>query len=157
MFGNIKEKVGQTGRDALQKTKNLVEENRINGLISEKENAEALLLRELGGAYYDKYSSSLSEITEPEFLKLMQDISAGREAIQSYKAQINKIRNIVICDACGIELPYDSLFCRKCGQKIVKPEIADEAAEKARFCLSCGAALLDDALFCLKCGKEVPK
>ena len=157
MFGNIKQKVGQTGRDAIQKTKNLVDENRINSLISEKESAEAILLRELGGAYYDKYSSSPSEITEPEFAKLMQDIAAVREAIQSYKAQINKIRNIVTCDACGIELPYDSLFCRKCGQKIVKPEIAEETTEKAKFCLNCGAALLDDALFCLKCGKEVPR
>ena len=157
MFGNIKQKVGQTGRDAIQKTKNLVDENRINSLISEKESAEALLLRELGSAYYDKYSHSIAEVAEPEFAKLMQDIAAGREAIQSYKAQINKIRNIVICDACRIELPYDSLFCRKCGQRIEKPEIADESAEKAKVCLSCGAALLDDALFCLKCGKEVPR
>ncbi len=128
MFGNIKQKVGQTGRDALQKTKNLVEENRINGLISEKESAEAILLRELGGAYYDKYSSSPSEIMEPEFAKLVQEISTVKAEIQIHKGQINKIRNIVICDACGIELPYDSLFCRKCGQKIVKSEIADEAA-----------------------------
>lgn len=48
----------------------------------------------------------------------------------------------IFCRNCGNPLSSDSLFCSKCGTKVITKKI----------CKNCGNELADDSLFCNKCG-----
>lgn len=48
-----------------------------------------------------------------------------------------------ICNVCGIELPNDAVYCKNCGEKLL------------RQCSICGTELRQDYSFCPKCGNTI--
>ena len=57
------------------------------------------------------------------------------------------IENTVIkfCRKCGAEIDEESIYCKKCGCKVLRDSV----------CAYCGAKLDADSLFCKKCGKKI--
>lgn len=70
--------------------------------------------------------------------------------IKKNKAKINELRNVIICDNCGSEIPSDSSFCTSCGAKVEK-EVIEENAEEIT-CPSCHKEVTEDEVFCRHCG-----
>ena len=59
----------------------------------------------------------------------------------------------MLCSKCGSNVPDDSKFCVRCGNKIEKVEAAKPENTSANAtCQKCGAALNPGAKFCSKCG-----
>lgn len=54
-----------------------------------------------------------------------------------------------VCAKCGAELTHNDVFCPKCGEKYILPEVVK--------CPSCGAVMSSDEVFCHKCGKKYEK
>ena len=54
------------------------------------------------------------------------------------------------CRRCGAVMPFDSLFCSKCGGSIQK-----RRAETMKYCRYCGKRLHFLGVFCPDCGKEI--
>lgn len=64
-----------------------------------------------------------------------------------------------ICSNCGNILPPESLFCNKCGQKVINDIFCKKCGNKlppdSLFCNKCGTKVSDD-IFCNKCGSKQP-
>jgi ribosomal protein L40E len=55
-----------------------------------------------------------------------------------------------VCRRCSALMPYDSLFCSKCGGTLKK-----KRAETMKYCRYCGNRLYFLGEFCPDCGKEI--
>ncbi len=144
-FGRM---LSKTGQSAVKKTKDITEEMRLNSSISDLERKLNKLMNQLGKAYYDKYAASPLQ----EFSEIVQTISNIDNTIQEHREQIRKLKNLTVCSGCGMEMPYDSLFCARCGKPVKRQEASGESGVDQHKCLACGAALLTGAMFCNSCG-----
>ena len=57
----------------------------------------------------------------------------------------------IICTNCGATLPNDTLFCNKCGMRV----ISKKDTSTSKVCKTCGALLSAKAEFCGACGTAV--
>ncbi len=151
MFDRLGKKIAKTGQSAMQKTKGFTDEVRLNGLIAEQEKQSNRLLHQLGSSYYERYASS----PLPEFADTVRSIKDTYEAIEEYREQIRRLKNLKACPDCGMEMPYDSQFCARCGKPMKNQESASRNAAGNSQCPSCGTALLPDAVFCNFCGMRI--
>lgn len=108
-----------------QKNKNMSQISRLRRMIDDAKKERDGLIMSLGKMYYrdnvgnhrSKYDDEIRQITDLD------------ETVKAMKAQVDKLRGIVRCSACGAELPAESRFCLKCGKKIEEiPEIQAEPA-----------------------------
>ena len=148
-------KITRVGQDTVQKIKDRAEEHRLSGLISEQEKVSNNLAQQLGNAYYEAYASN----PLPEFADLIMAISEAQKTTEAYREQIRKLKNKCICQACGFEMPYENVFCGRCGTVLEKPKPPLQEASSFYICNSCGAQMKQDVIFCGICGakKTVPE
>lgn len=81
----------------------------------------------------------------------------------------------MFCRKCGNEIPDDSAFCPRCGERVVTEDVEDTAVETVRstvklekadalaiaelgmlLCKECGKAIPKGNMFCPVCGTDVP-
>ncbi|HUK25363.1 MAG TPA: zinc ribbon domain-containing protein [Terriglobales bacterium] len=66
------------------------------------------------------------------------------------------LRERVVCSKCSTNLPGDSAFCPKCGEKVVAEARPEPPSPNGDLrCAHCGAALPEGSRFCLKCGARI--
>ncbi len=66
----------------------------------------------------------------------------------SNEAEVNMSTNENKCCSCGTELPFNALFCHKCGK-------GTTATSSELFCPNCGNSISKDSQFCSFCGKTL--
>jgi len=112
----VKEAVTGVTKTAVDKSNELVEVTKLKLAIRDAENEIEKHFREIGEAVYN---ASKSEVDPSEI------ITSGCEAIEGkYKElaemreKLREYKNIKVCPSCGCEVPTDSAFCNKCGEKM---------------------------------------
>ncbi len=60
----------------------------------------------------------------------------------------------MICSKCGSNIPDDSKFCVRCGNKIEKAAASALNVTGKKICPGCGTELRAEAKFCAKCGMK---
>ena len=61
----------------------------------------------------------------------------------------------MVCIKCGEKLSEESIFCSKCGTKILVKEIKIIKNDIEKICPKCGKKLPKENIFCNKCGTEI--
>lgn len=138
----------QTGKSAIQKTKEYAESVKITSRISDEE-------RKLNGIYQQigkQYCSLHSESCEPEFSELLAEVKKVEKNIAELREQMNAQKRSAKCQSCGSELPPDAKFCAVCGTAV---SFKQESEKSQRFCPQCGAPAENDDLFCAGCGMRL--
>lgn len=150
-FDQMSKRISKAGTDVAQSTKNMAATSKLNNTIAEEERRIANLYAQIGKAYFELHRM------DPE-AGLAGSVNAINEAlarIDQCKEQIQKIRGIVVCPGCGIEVSSDSAFCNACGTRLPKAEVVVDAAPKGPVCTKCGAKLTPGQRFCVTCGTPV--
>lgn len=79
--------------------------------------------------------------------QLQGNANFGKNNVAFEKAPQAGQAQAYVCKSCGSSMTADSLFCDRCGAKVV-------VEVKKQFCKSCGNELAENAQFCNKCGTK---
>ncbi len=101
---------------AVQKTSNAVSKAKLGYAVSETENKINELFTELGRILYNEYKNG-GEFPE-NISEICQQAEKLYEEIETVKEQIAKIKNAVVCPACGEYNHAENVFCARCGNKL---------------------------------------
>ncbi|MCL2287048.1 MAG: zinc ribbon domain-containing protein [Firmicutes bacterium] len=137
MFDRISEKISQTAGIV-----------KINGQISDEERKINDCFLQMGKICFDKFP----ENPEPYITELVAYVNEAKARIADYAEQVKKLKGIVKCGQCGMDVTSGNQFCSGCGTR-VRAEIA-VAAETGQICTGCNQHIADDAAFCTNCGQK---
>lgn len=114
-FDDLSKKLGKTGQDALQKTKDLAEITKLHSRISDLENKINNCFIALGQEYFNKYKDN----EESEFITLLKEIKQYRINIDNCNEEIRKTKGEIIYPKCNKTIKKDAIFCSNCGEQII--------------------------------------
>lgn len=146
----IGKKISQTGQSALQKTKELADVTRLNGLVSDEERRINNSYLQVGKLYVSLHSNDF----ESDFSSMIGLIKESEMKIEDYKHQIQTIRGVKRCLSCGAEVAADAAFCNSCGTKtaVTVQAVVDENLIQ---CRNCNKMVKADMKFCVSCGSPI--
>ena len=146
----IGKKLSQAGQTAVQKTREMTDIARINGLISEEEKKVNNNYYQIGKLYVAKYQTNY----ESEFAGMISVIRDSEMKIKEYKQQIQTMRGVVRCEQCGAEVESGIAFCSSCGAPMPRLE-SEQPNENLVKCSGCGTLVDRNMRFCVSCGKPM--
>ena len=145
-FNDLGKAVSKAGQATLQKTKDFSETTRLNGLISDEEKKLDSVYFQIGKLYVSLHR----EDPETQFAAMLQAVTESEERIQSLKKEVEIIKGVSRCPACGAEVARGSAFCSSCGEPMPKEEI-----ENMIVCQVCGTRVKRGMSFCTACGNPL--
>lgn len=151
-FDDIGKKITQAGTGALQKTKEMADVARINGLISDEEKRVNNAFYQIGKLYVTLHGDNC----EPDFTALVESIRESEAKIADLKQQVQIIRGVKRCSSCGAEIASNVAFCNSCGARAPEapaPVVADNLVQ----CSGCGKMVKPEMAFCTGCGASMKK
>ena len=142
-FDDMSKKLTMAGQSAVQKTKDLAEITRLNGMISEEERRLESTYSNLGKVYFSLHS----EDCEDDFKAMVADVKECEIKIEQYRQMIKDIKGVRTCENCGGDVPSGAAFCSCCGTPVAK-KIPEDMVQ----CPKCGQLVSHEAKFCTGCG-----
>ena len=140
MFENLSKKISETGRAVGDRTKQVAETAKLSYKVNEELRALDELYAALGKAYFEANGAD----ENGPFAEKCGEIAEKAKAVEAFKAELNALKGVCVCQECGAEVPLEYDFCGKCGAKVIKPEPpqpeTEETAEEADFTDDTGAA-----------------
>lgn len=118
-------------------------------MITDEEGKIENSYTEIGKVYFELHADSC----EPAFAALVSNIKDSLSKIEDCKNDIRKLKGLMLCPGCGLEIPEDTYTCSECGFKI-KEEPLEEGMIR---CNACGNAIREEVAFCYFCGTKVEK
>ena len=113
VIDNIKETAATVGK----KTGIAVDAVKTKIDVIAKENTLESKFKTLGKLYYESLKNDGDFTTE--IGNAVSEINAISEGIESLRKELLSTKNKSACPACGAIITNDSLFCNKCGEKLV--------------------------------------
>lgn len=149
-FDDLGKKISQAGQTAVQKTKEMTDIARINGMISDEEKKVNNNYYQIGKLYVAMHSTDF----ESDFAGMITAIKESEIKIRDYKQQIQDIKGVVRCEKCGAEVESNVAFCSSCGTPMPKKEMSANIGNLIK-CTGCGAMVDKNMRFCTSCGKPI--
>ena len=148
-FDDLSKKISQAGQTAVQKTKEMTDIARINGMISDEERKVNNNYYQIGKLYVAMHSADY----ENDFAGMIAAIKESEQSIVEYRQQIQDIKGVVRCEKCGAEVASNVAFCSSCGAPMpAQTQVVDENMIK---CPGCGQLVSKSMRFCTSCGKPM--
>ena len=152
-FDDLGKKLSQAGQSAVQKTKEITDIAKINGMISDEEKKIKDNYYKIGKLYVETHQT----VCEIEFAEMISAINDSERKIKDYKDQIQDIKGIEICAKCGAQVAEGAAFCGVCGSSMTKEgqDVVNDAGDTVKKCFGCGAEIAEGVAFCSQCGTKV--
>ena len=150
-FDNLGKKLSQAGQTAIQKTKDMTDIARINGLISDEEKKVNNTYYQIGKLYVATYQNDF----ESDFAGMITTIRESEEKIANYKQQVLDIKGVTHCEKCGAEVSCNMAFCSSCGAPMPKQNNDVSSNADLIKCTGCGEMVNKNMRFCTSCGKPI--
>ena len=112
----VKDEAEKFTKDAVDKTKKVIDRTKYNYTVSEAEGRIKNILAELGRKLYEEYKDG-AEFDE-DISEKCEKIDEIQKDIDEIKQKIAETHNGKICSECGAIIDDDDTFCKKCGNKI---------------------------------------
>ncbi len=135
--------ISQSSQNAAKRARDYADVSRLQNLISEQDRIISNELVSVGKIYFDKHSDN----PEPEYAGMFDRIKSAELKKDEYKAEIRRIKGMLLCPKCKSALPAGTVFCNYCGTKLISDTDAGGS-----FCTKCGTKLGKDQAFCTVCG-----
>ena len=146
-FDDLGEVITSTGKNVVQRTKDLAELSRLASVLAAERAETERLYGEIGRLYYEQNHDCPGE----EYLLLFGKTTASRLRAEKVEARMQRLKSLRSCPACGKEIPFESQYCMFCGEKSDPPQAEEEETPEEK-CVSCGAVLPKEGMFCPFCG-----
>lgn len=150
-FDDLGKKISQAGQTAVQKTKEMTDITRINGLISDEEKKVSINYYQIGKLYVAMHRNDF----ESDFNGMISAVCESEAKIRDYKQQIQDIKGVVHCEKCGAEIANGIAFCSSCGTPIQKQNKLHSNNPNLIRCTGCGVLIDKNMRFCTSCGKPI--
>lgn len=113
-FDDVKDTVVNTGREVGSKAKELAEVTKLKNSIAAQERKIKEQYEAIGKLYVENHGE------EPEaiFKDAISAIRSAKMIIAQKQEELNQLKSVKICPACGAVIEEESSFCSKCGAKI---------------------------------------
>lgn len=154
LFNELSKKITATTQNVVRSTKEFADTARLNSMINDEQRKISTLYEQIGKLYYDIEEHN----SENEMGQLCTSITSAMKYIEELQSEINKIKGVKPCPACGAEVPSSSAFCGGCGAKTVAQTdtpINAQAEENNRQCPQCNEAVEEHLTFCTSCGSRM--
>ena len=152
ILDDLGRRIQNAGKTTVQKTKELTDIAKLNSAIADEERSQKNLFLQLGREYFNNHA----EDAEEALSHTVRDIADSKARVKSLQHEINDIRGIRICEACGAEVRLGAVFCTACGVRLpdyVAP--AREPGANPDRCIYCGRELNKADRFCPTCGTKI--
>ena len=116
------ETISIKSKEMADKAKTFTDIAHLKGQIVSYENAVLRHYREIGRAYYKAHKNDFTK----EFPEEMAGIASAEQKITELKKKISELKGTQKCSSCGNDMPNDSVFCSKCGQKVEEETFFDD-------------------------------
>lgn len=113
-FDDVKDTVVNTGRGVGNKAKELAEVTKLKNAIAAQERKIREQYETIGKLYVENYGQQ----PEAMFQDAITAIHSAKAVIVQKQEELNELRSVKICPACGAALEEESAFCNKCGAKV---------------------------------------
>lgn len=108
-------------------------------------------IRRMYAAVGEKCYKANAQGSTPEGLdKFYASIATLHTQIAEIQAKLDRLNNVVRCEACNTAVARGLRFCPNCGTQTPAPEV--------ETCPDCSTVRCDNACFCVRCGHrfEIP-
>ena len=110
----IGQKITGFGKEVGGKVKDTAEVLRLKQKLASEESKLKEAYRAIGELYYREHEGEM----DPEYIVHFEHVGEARAAIEDYQAQINDLRGVQTCPACGASVEAEAAYCGKCGHKM---------------------------------------
>ena len=117
LWDNITKKAAAVTEKAVQQAKNLTEQAKLRGQISEAERTITDCYTQIGKQYAGAHPEDFDEAYAP----MMAAIAGARRQIASLQEQLRDLKSVSLCPNCGSEVSKDAAYCGACGTEMPKP------------------------------------
>lgn len=162
-FDELGSKFTQVGNQVTSKSKDSVEQLRLNNEIKSLRAEISRHYTTIGSMYYAEQRANggaQNYAAELDAIDQLNNLIADKEA------RLTEIRTQVTCPVCGMSVTADSAFCLNCGSPIqIQPAAANNAqfydeepaqeAAPAKMCPKCGEPVVEGYAFCMNCGTKL--
>lgn len=148
-----KESMGRMAQNAMTKSKEMVEINRLNREISTSKQKIKDLYTATGE--YLMAHPELVDTADETFAANMEQLSQLEEKIEQTQQTLLEVQNINICPNCGAQVNRSSKFCDRCGTEMQRIALSGNTAEVKPKCPNCGAEVEENSTFCGECGTKL--
>ncbi len=116
LFDDLKSKVTEMSKSAMQKSNEIVEVTKINLAIGDAQSEIDKILKDMGKIIYDAYleGENFGEEIESKCTKISEII----DNINDMKEKLAELKRVKICPNCEGENEPNATFCSKCGNKM---------------------------------------
>ncbi|MDD7524000.1 MAG: zinc ribbon domain-containing protein [Clostridiales bacterium] len=164
IFENIGAELNQDESVHQRKLKTMQLVSELNDRNSKLKRGVSELLLKLGMEYYKAYYNDEAA----EFAEIITNITEFNRQYTDNCAEIQRLKSISVCSACGAEIAQGYSFCPKCGTRLETEAengtesclqntavAADSVRTAVQHCPRCGAEMRQNAKFCSKCGYNI--
>lgn len=118
-FEEISKKVKKFSKDTMTEVQKMNEVRQLNGKVNEEKKYLNRLYLEMGKKLYDKYKEeeTAPEGFEAEFRKIRERYSV----MDLLQDEIRKVKGVVLCPCCNMEVAQTERFCSNCGNRMPEP------------------------------------
>lgn len=117
MFNTVKDLISKTAKDAVKVSNTAVEYTKLKFKLTETNHKINEKYLEIGKMVYA--TTIGEEVDSDDIENICSEISALLKEADEYDDAINKAANKKVCDNCGAAVSNSSIFCSKCGNKIL--------------------------------------
>lgn len=117
MFNTVKDLISKTAKDAVKVSNTAVEYTKLKFKLTETNHKINEKYLEIGKMVYA--TTIGEEVDSDDIENICSEISALLKEADEYDDAINKAANKKVCDNCGAVVSNSSIFCSKCGNKIL--------------------------------------
>jgi ribosomal protein L40E len=116
LFDNVKDTAIKTAKIVKEKSTELYEITKLSFGVNELEAKIDKQFKNAGMLIYRDYENDLA--VSDDIKLILEDIDEKFKEIETIKEEINRIKNVSVCEGCGKTNPNDANFCLHCGNKI---------------------------------------
>ena len=156
-------KISEMAKNVGDKTGDMIEVNKLNGLVSDAEKRIVEQKKAIGEYCWTQYIANMQ--LDPEAAKLCAAIKEDEALIAKTQAEIRSIKadkaaapvvveaGLLRCQECGTPNPEGTKFCQNCGRELEIPAPAEPV--EVATCPSCGTQNAVGTRFCQTCGRDM--
>jgi hypothetical protein len=125
-FEEFGKKVKQLSKDTVEEVQRLNEIRILKGQVNDAKKQIRECYSEMGKRLYDQYKEAPLDGFETE----IQSITEKFAQIEEVKEQLRKVKGVVLCPCCNMEVAAGEKFCSNCGSQMPEAEpVSDDDVE----------------------------
>ncbi len=113
-WDEIGQKITDFGKEVGGKVKDTAEVLRLKQKLASEESKLKAAYRAIGELYYQAHEGEIAD----EYTVHFEHVGEAKAAIEDYQAQINELKGVQICPACGASVEAGASYCGKCGHRM---------------------------------------